>query len=114
MATIFAGCAKDIDERLTSLERRVDALEEYVTTLNSQVQGIQAIVANLEKKVYVTGVETLKNDSGAEIGYRLTFNQGNPIEIKHGNTGAQGLIGPNGQTPSIDMAEDGNWYWRQG
>ena len=112
LATIFAGCTKDIDERLTSLERRVDALEEYVTTLNSQVQGIQAIVANLEKKVYVTGVETLKNDSGAEIGYRLTFNQGNPIEIKHGNTGAQGLIGPNGQTPSIDMAEDGNWYWR--
>ena len=112
LATIFAGCTKDIDERLTSLERRVDALEEYVTTLNSQVQGIQTIVANLEKKVYVTGVETLKNDSGAEIGYRLTFNQGNPIEIKHGNTGAQGLIGPNGQTPSIDMAEDGNWYWR--
>lgn len=112
LATIFAGCTKDIDERLTSLERRVDALEEYVTTLNSQVQGIQVIVANLEKKVYVTGVETLKNDSGAEIGYRLTFNQGNPIEIKHGNTGAQGLIGPNGQTPSIDMAEDGNWYWR--
>ena len=112
LATIFAGCTKDIDERLTSLERRVDALEEYVTTLNSQVQGIQTIVANLEKKVYVTGVETLTNDSGAEIGYRLTFNQGNPIEIKHGNTGAQGLIGPNGQTPSIDMAEDGNWYWR--
>ena len=112
VAMMFAGCTKGFDERLTSLEKRVDALEEYVTNLNAQVQGIQTIVSNLEKNVYVTGVETLTNASGATIGYKLTFNQGNPIEIMHGNAGAQGLTGSNGLTPSIDMAEDGNWYWR--
>lgn len=112
VAMVFAGCTKGFDERLTSLEQRVDALEEYVTNLNTQVQGIQAIVSNLEKNVYVTGVETLTNASGATIGYKLTFNQGNPIEIMHGNTGGAGDQGPSGQTPGIDMDEDGNWYWK--
>ena len=118
-AIMFAGCTKGFDERLTKLEERVDALEEYVANMNAEVKGIQTIVSNLQKNVYVTGVETLKNTSGAEIGYKLTFNQGNPIEIKHGNTGAQGLTGANGKTPTIDYYDadptddkEGNWYWR--
>ena len=112
VAVVFSGCNKGFDERLTNLENRVSELEDYVANLNAEVQGIQTIVSNLQKNVYVTGVETIKNDSGAEIGYRLTFNQGNPIEIKHGNTGAIGLTGESGKTPTIDIAEDGNWYWK--
>ena len=112
VAVVFSGCNKGFDERLTNLENRVSELEAYVTNLNAEVQGIQTIVSNLQKNVYVTGVETIKNDSGAEIGYRLTFNQGNPIEIKHGNTGAIGLTGESGKTPTIDIAQDGNWYWK--
>lgn len=112
LTVIFSGCTKGFEERIDALEERVDALEAFVTNLNAEVKGIHTIVANLEKNVYVTGIEVLKNASGAEIGYRITFNQGHPIEIRHGNTGAQGLTGPNGQTPGIDMAEDGNWYWR--
>lgn len=112
VAVVFSGCNKGFDERLTNLENRVSELEAYVANLNAEVQGIQTIVSNLQKNVYVTGVETIKNDSGAEIGYRLTFNQGNPIEIKHGNTGAIGLTGESGKTPTIDIAEDGNWYWK--
>ena len=112
VAVVFSGCNKGFDERLTNLENRVSELEAYVANLNAEVQGIQTIVSNLQKNVYVTGVETIKNDSGAEIGYRLTFNQGNPIEVKHGNTGAIGLTGESGKTPTIDIAEDGNWYWK--
>ena len=112
VAVVFSGCNKGFDERLTNLENRVSELEAYVANLNAEVQGIQTIVSNLQKNVYVTGVETIKNDSGAEIGYRLTFNQGNPIEIKHGNTGAIGLTGESGKTPTIDIAQDGNWYWK--
>ena len=112
LAVIFSGCTKGFEDRINALEERVDALEAFVTNLNAEVKGIHTIVANLEKSVYVTGVEVLKNASGAEIGYKITFNQGHPIEIRHGNTGAQGLTGPNGQTPGIDMDEDGNWYWR--
>ena len=112
VAMIFAGCNKGFEERLSNLENRVSELEAFVTNLNAEVDGIQAIVSNLQQNVYVTGVETLKNDSGAEIGYRLTFNQGNPIEIKHGNTGAVGATGAPGLTPTIDLDEDGNWYWK--
>ena len=63
---MFAGCTKGLDERLSKLEERVDALEDYVVNLNAEVKGIQSIVSNLEKNVYVTGVEALKNESGAE------------------------------------------------
>ena len=112
VAMVFASCTKGLEDRLTNLENRVSELEAFVTNLNAEVQGIQAIVANLQKNVYVTGVEPIKNDSGAEIGYKITFNQGNPIEIKHGNTGAIGQTGLSGKTPTIDIAEDGNWYWR--
>ena len=112
LAVMFSGCTKGFEERIEALEERVDALEAFVTNLNAEVGGIRSIVANLEKNVYVTDIEVLKNASGAEIGYKLTFNQGHPIEIRHGNTGAQGLTGPNGKTPGIDMDTDGNWYWR--
>ena len=112
VAMVFAGCTKGLDERLTNLENRVTELEAFVTNLNAEVQGIQAIVSNLQSKVYVTGVEPIKNESGVEIGYKIIFNQGNPIEIKHGNKGDVGLTGASGKTPTIDLASDGNWYWK--
>ena len=112
IAMVFAGCTKGFEERLTNLENRVSELEAFVTNLNSEVKGIQTIVSNLQKNVYVTGVEPIKNASGVEIGYKLTFNQGNPIEIKHGNTGAIGETGAAGKTPTIDLGDDGQWYWR--
>ena len=111
IAMVFAGCTKGFEERLTNLENRVSELEAFVTNLNSEVKGIQTIVSNLQKNVYVTGVEPIKNASGVETGYKLTFNQGNPIEIKHGNTGAVGETGAAGKTPTIDLYE-GEWYWR--
>jgi hypothetical protein len=112
IAMVFAGCTKGFEERLTNLENRVSELEAFATNLNSEVKGIQTIVSNLQKNVYVTGVEPIKNASGVEIGYKLTFNQGNPIEIKHGNTGAIGETGAAGKTPTIDLDDDGQWYWR--
>lgn len=106
VAMMLAGCTKGFDERLSKLEERVDALEEFVTNLNKSVEGIRVIVDRLEQNVYVTGVET------TDEGYKLTFNQGNPIEIKHGKTGAQGLTGADGLTPTIDVYTDGKWYWK--
>lgn len=111
MALVLVGCNKDFEGRLTDLENRVSALEEYVTNLNNEVSGIQTIVTSLQSKVYVTGVEAVKNDSGAETGYKITFNQGNPIIINHGKTGDKGQTGAPGLTPGIDMFE-GEWYWK--
>ena len=108
---MFAGCNKGFEDRLSDLENRVSVLEEYVTNLNNEVNGIQTIVTSLQSKVYVTGVEAVKNDSGAETGYKITFNQGNPIIINHGKTGDKGQTGAPGLTPGIDMFE-GEWYWK--
>ena len=110
VATIFAGCDKGLEDRVSSLENKVSELESFVANLNAQVQGIQTIVDNLEKNVYVTKVEELKNDD-VVTGYRLIFNQGNPVEIFHGSKGDIGNDGTAGKTPTIDCDEDGNWYW---
>ena len=111
VATIFAGCDKGLEDRVSSLENKVSELESFVANLNAQVQGIQTIVDNLEKNVYVTKVEELKDDSDVVTGYRLIFNQGNPVEIFHGSKGDIGNEGTAGKTPTIDCDEDGNWYW---
>ena len=111
VAMVFAGCESSLEDRVSKLENRVSELEAFVTNLNAEVEGIQTIVSNLQKNVYVTGVESIKNASGVEVGYELTFNSGNPIVINHGATGAVGETGAAGKTPTIDLYE-GEWYWR--
>ena len=118
---VFAGCNKGLEDRLNKLENRVSDLEAFVTNLNAEVDGVQTIVSNLQKNVYVTGYAELKNTSGAVIGYKITFNQGNPIEIYHGRTGDTGAKGDAGATPTIDYYDEnpdddepGDWYWKSG
>ena len=120
VAMVFAGCNKGLEDRLNKLENRVSDLEAFVTNLNAEVDGVQTIVSNLQKNVYVTGYAELKNTSGAVIGYKITFNQGNPIEIYHGRTGDTGAKGDAGATPTIDYYDEnpddepGDWYWKSG
>ena len=121
VAMVFAGCNKGLEDRLTKLENRVSDIEAFVTNLNAEVEGLQIIVSNLQKNVYVTGYADIKNTSGAVIGYEITFNEGNPIKIYHGNTGETGAKGDAGATPTIDYYDenpddevDGEWYWKSG
>lgn len=121
VAMVFAGCNKSLEDRLTKLENRVSDIEAFVTNLNAEVEGLQIIVSNLQKNVYVTGYADIKNTSGAVIGYEITFNEGNPIKIYHGNTGETGAKGDAGATPTIDYYDenpddevDGEWYWKSG
>ena len=121
VAMVFASCNKGLEDRLTKLENRVSDIEAFVTNLNAEVEGLQIIVSNLQKNVYVTGYADIKNTSGAVIGYEITFNEGNPIKIYHGNTGETGAKGDAGATPTIDYYDenpddevDGEWYWKSG
>lgn len=110
-AMLLTGCVKGLEDRVSVLEEKVASLEEVVAALNVEVSGISTIVSNLQKKVYVTGVEKIMNDTGVEVGYKISFTEGEPVIIYHGQTGPEGQPGVAGLTPSIDIFE-GVWYWK--
>ncbi len=110
-AMLFSGCVKGLEDRVSVLEEKVASLEEIVAALDIKVNGINAIVSNLQEKVYVTGVNELKDAAGNITGYEISFTEGNPVVISNGQTGPQGDKGVAGLTPTIDMFE-GEWYWR--
>ena len=110
-AMLFAGCTKGLEERVSVLEEKVASLEEAVAALDREMDGISAIVSNLQNKVYVTGVTPNKDISGNVVGYTITFTEGEPVTITNGQTGPQGPKGDAGLTPTIDMF-NGEWYWK--
>lgn len=110
-AMLLTGCVKGLEDRVSVLEEKVASLEEVVAALNVEVSGISTIVSNLQKKVYVTGVEKIMNDTGVEVGYKISFTEGEPVIIYHGQTGPEGQPGVAGLTPTIDIFE-GVWYWK--
>ena len=110
-AMLLLGCTKGLEDRVSVLEQKVASLEELVAALDHEMDGLSTIVSNLQGKVYVTGVNQLKDAAGNVTGYEITFTEGNPVVISNGQTGPQGIKGDDGLTPTIDMFE-GEWYWR--
>ena len=111
VAMLFSGCVKSLEDRVSVLEEKVASLEEVVAALDLKVNGISAIVSNLQDKVYVTDVKPLTDIANNVIGYEISFTKGEPVKIYNGETGPQGIKGESGLTPTIDMFE-GEWYWK--
>ncbi|WP_287131949.1 PL29 family lyase N-terminal domain-containing protein, partial [Bacteroides sp.] len=97
----------EIKDRLDKVEDRVTKLEEWCSTVNSEIISLKGLITALENKDYVTGVETL------EDGYRITFYKGGNIIIRNGKDGIDGEDGIDGYTPIIGVAKysDGFYYW---
>lgn len=93
----------DIRNDIENLEDRVAALEEWQQSVNTNIQSLQGLVAALESRDYITGVTPIK-EGDEEVGYTITFQNGEPITIKNGE---------NGSTPAIGIAKDtdGRYYW---
>lgn len=118
VATIFAGCNKGLEDRVSNLENRVSEIEALLTELDVRVKGINTIVSDLQKNVYVTDVKPVE-ENGDVIGYTLTFTEGEPVTIYHGEKGDIGATGQAGSSLTIDWfdadgegPEDGDWYWK--
>ena len=119
VATIFAGCSKGLEDRVSNLENRVSEIEALLTELDVRVKGINTIVSDLQKNVYVTDVKPVE-ENGDVIGYTLTFTEGEPVTIYHGQKGDIGATGEAGSSLTIDWfdadgegPEDGDWYWKK-
>lgn len=113
----FSSCSDDYDdtelrEDIDNLENRVASLEEWQSSVNTNIQSLQSLVAALESRNYITDVTTVV-ENGEEVGYTITFQTGNSITIRHGKNGNDGKDGADGATPVIGVLQDtdGTYYW---
>ena len=108
----FAACTGELEDRVTSLENRLDKLEALV---NDNVNSIKALVEPNAKAVTINSVTTTDN------GYVIKFSDGTTATITNGQDGAPGQNGQDGApgqdgkdaaAPQIGVQEiDGVLYW---
>jgi len=111
-ALLLAGCAGQYDD--TALKEKIDALSsqvakciQQVNDLNTQVQGLNAVIEQWKKGGFVESVQEING------GYTITFVGGQTVTIYNGKDGKDGNDGNDGHSPvvSIKADADGNLYW---
>ena len=112
-ALTFTACDDYDDtalwEQVNDNTGRIEALEEWQQTTNSNIAALQQLISTTD---YITSVTSV-TENGKEIGYTITFLHSDPITIYHGEKGDKGKDGTAGSTPQIGLTQqtDGNWYW---
>ena len=117
VALLFASYACTYDDTevrqdIENLKDRVTALEKLCKEMNANIDAMAAILEALETHDYITSVTPITKD-GETVGYTITFANGEPIAIYHGEDGKDGVDGEDGYTPVIGVAQDsdGIYYW---
>lgn len=117
VALLFASYACTYDDTevrqdIENLKDRVTALEKLCKEMNANIDAMAAILEALETHDYITSVTPITKD-GETVGYTITFANGEPITIYHGEDGKDGVDGEDGYTPVIGVAQDsdGIYYW---
>lgn len=122
-ALVIAGvsCSKvnELDDRVGKLEQRMDAVENAITQINSNIGGLQLIVEALSQKDFIREIKDIKDSNNKVIGYEIVFDKKGSVKIYHGTDGQQGPQGPQGPegpvgaTPQIGISKDtdGVYYW---
>ena len=103
-----ASCSDKYDD--SELRERIDNLDARLTTLqtqmNSQISELRALIANLEDKDYVLGVEETTSPDGLP-GWIIKFTKSSPVTIYTGSAGKDGA-----NAPVIGVKEEGGvYYW---
>lgn len=110
-AITLSGCYNDdkLWEALNDQERRIQALEDWQKTANSNIEALRVLISGHD---YITGLTPL-TVGGETTGYTITFLRHDPVTIHNGRRGEQGADGAPGSTPAISVTQrgDGNWYW---
>lgn len=110
LAVMIIGCDDgelvQLQKDVTDLKSRVETLETWCNTANTQICALQGLVTALEQNDYVTGVTPIVENS-KEVGYTISFSKSNPVTIRNGEKGADGV------TPVIGVKQDTdeNYYW---
>jgi hypothetical protein len=102
LVVALTGC-KNYDDDIDDINARLDALETWEASVNTNITALQTAITALQGKDYVTGVVALSDGSG----YQITFQNSGTVTIKNGTNGKDGV------TPVIGAAlyTDGYYYW---
>lgn len=102
----LTSCHKAIWDKLNDHEERIRKLELFCNQLNTNINSLQAIVNAINARDYVKDVLPITED-GIIIGYTITFNSSNPINIYNGKNGEDA------HTPIIGIKKDVDeiYYW---
>lgn len=93
------GNSDELMSGLNGLEKRVEALE----ALQDQITAIQELLEAAQRN-HITSVEDVTDEAGNVIGYKINFQDSDPITIYNGGS-ASG--------PQITVEEeDGELYWK--
>ena len=108
VAGIFCSCTKDLENRVSELEKKLAELESRV---NANAKSISDLVAAAESAVTINSVSPTADGNG----YVIVFSNGNTATITNGvdgNDGKDGKDGKDGHTPQLGFSEiDGVLYW---
>lgn len=96
----------EIKSKLDDYGRRILALETLCKEMNTTISSLQSIVAALQNKDYVTGVNPVMQGT-AIIGYTISFTKSDPITIYHGTDGKDG----NTPVVGVALSENGIYCW---
>ncbi len=93
---LFFSCEYDD----TYLKEEIDKIKTDLSDLKSQTSAMQSLVDALNEGKVITKTEALEGDKG----YKITFNNGETLEIRNGANGAD--------APVVGVKEqDGVYYW---
>lgn len=88
---------------IADLNERLEDLEDWQKTVNSQIQSLQTIAEKVEEGKVIADVQESTD------GVILKFSDDSQITVKHGTNGKDGT---NGTTPAIGIKDkDGVYYW---
>ena len=104
-ATLSAltGCTGMVQDELDTTHRKLNELQDYVASINSQLTTLETIVNVLDDSHSILSVST-----PTEEGYTITFKDGRTVDIHFGTDGTDGrTLIPVG----VRDDEDGHYYW---
>lgn len=113
-AATLSACGDDYDDTalkndVNDLKSRVEKLESWCGTVNTQISALQGLVGAMENNDYIKGVTPI-TEGAKTVGYTITFAKADPITILNGKDGKDG---DDGVTPIIGVQKDtdGLYYW---
>lgn len=101
---LFSSCHDEIENELSSLNRRVTALETACEKLNNNVSALEQIVKKIQGYDFVTGVVTNRGLDGEIIGYTISFTHSASVTLYNGQSAETPIIG-------VRKADSGIYYW---